>query len=73
MILRKQLYLTFVFLLYSFQVFIAENFRASQKTLKSYYTEIIYYLLFLLSYITIMIYDKYIIIFLIFSVHFLQR
>ena len=55
-ILRKQLYLTFVFLLYSFQIFIAENFRGSQKNLKSCYTEIIYYLLFLLSYI--MIYDR---------------
>ena len=33
-ILRKQLYLTFVFLLYSFQIFIAENFRGSKKNLK---------------------------------------
>ena len=55
-ILRKQLYLTFVFLLYSFQIFIAENFRGSKKNLKSCYTEIIYYLLFLLSYS--MIYDQ---------------
>lgn len=45
-ILRKQLYLTFVFLLYFFQMFIAESFRGSQKNLKSCYTEIIYYLLF---------------------------